>query len=88
MKKVLSVLVMAAHWGYRGISYDYISRQAPKLAPQARRVIAAHLGHEHVRHAGRAQPRNHHGFRCRVRPAHGNALGERVAGRALLSAAP
>jgi acetate kinase len=32
------------HWGYHGISYDYISRQAPKFAPQARRVIAAHLG--------------------------------------------
>jgi acetate kinase len=32
------------HWGYHGISYDYISRQVPKLAPQARRVIAAHLG--------------------------------------------
>jgi acetate kinase len=32
------------HWGYHGISYDYISRQVPKLAPNARRVIAAHLG--------------------------------------------
>ena len=32
------------HWGYHGISYEYISRQAPKFAPQARRVIAAHLG--------------------------------------------
>jgi acetate kinase len=32
------------HWGYHGISYDYISRQVPKLAPDARRVIAAHLG--------------------------------------------
>ena len=32
------------HWGYHGISYDYISRQVPKHAPQARRVIAAHLG--------------------------------------------
>jgi acetate kinase len=32
------------HWGYHGISYDYISRQVPKYAPQARRVIAAHLG--------------------------------------------
>ncbi len=32
------------HWGYHGISYDYISRQMPKFAPQARRVIAAHLG--------------------------------------------
>ncbi len=32
------------HWGYHGISYDYISRQVPKLAPQARRVIVAHLG--------------------------------------------
>ena len=32
------------HWGYHGISYDFISRQVPKYAPQARRVIAAHLG--------------------------------------------
>ena len=32
------------HWGYHGISYDYISRQMPKFAPQARRVIVAHLG--------------------------------------------
>jgi len=32
------------HWGYHGISYDYISRQVPKFVPQARRVIAAHLG--------------------------------------------
>ena len=32
------------HWGYHGISYDYISREVPKFAPGARRVIAAHLG--------------------------------------------
>jgi acetate kinase len=32
------------HWGYHGISYDYISRQVPKFAPLARRVIVAHLG--------------------------------------------
>jgi len=32
------------HWGYHGISYDYISRQVPKFAPGARRVIVAHLG--------------------------------------------
>jgi acetate kinase len=32
------------HWGYHGISYDYISRQLPKFASSARRVIAAHLG--------------------------------------------
>jgi acetate kinase len=34
----------ARHWGYHGISYEYISRQVPKYAPKARRVIAAHLG--------------------------------------------
>jgi acetate kinase len=34
----------ARHWGYHGISYDYISRQVPNYAPGARRVIAAHLG--------------------------------------------
>ena len=34
----------ARHWGYHGISYEYISRQAPNYAPGARRVIAAHLG--------------------------------------------
>jgi acetate kinase len=32
------------HWGFHGLSYDYISRQIPKFAPGARRVIAAHLG--------------------------------------------
>src|SRR5271170_7196834 len=32
------------HWGYHGISYDYISRRVPKFAPEARRVIVAHLG--------------------------------------------
>ncbi|MGP6157539.1 MAG: acetate/propionate family kinase [Vulcanimicrobiaceae bacterium] len=32
------------HWGFHGISYDYISRQLPRFAPQARRVVAAHLG--------------------------------------------
>ena len=32
------------HWGYHGISYDYINRQVPKFAPTAQRVIAAHLG--------------------------------------------
>ncbi len=36
--------VGARHWGYHGISYEYISRQAPKYAPGAGRVIAAHLG--------------------------------------------
>jgi acetate kinase len=34
----------ARHWGYHGISYDYISRELPKYAPIARRVIVAHLG--------------------------------------------
>jgi acetate kinase len=32
------------HWGFHGISYEYISRQVPKFAPAARRVIVAHLG--------------------------------------------
>jgi acetate kinase len=32
------------HWGYHGISYDYISRTLPRYAPEARRVIVAHLG--------------------------------------------
>lgn len=32
------------HWGYHGISYDYISRQLPRVVPEARRVIVAHLG--------------------------------------------
>jgi len=34
----------ARHWGYHGVSYQYISGQVPKYAPGARRVIAAHLG--------------------------------------------
>ena len=32
------------HWGYHGISYDYISRQVPQYAPDARRIVVAHLG--------------------------------------------
>jgi len=32
------------HWGYHGISYDFISRRLPRHAPDARRVIVAHLG--------------------------------------------
>jgi acetate kinase len=32
------------HWGFHGISYEYISRQLPKFAPAARRVVVAHLG--------------------------------------------
>ena len=32
------------HWGYHGISYDYISRQIPKHAPGARRAVVCHLG--------------------------------------------
>jgi acetate kinase len=32
------------HWGFHGLSYEYISRQVPAVAPTARRVIAAHLG--------------------------------------------
>jgi len=32
------------HWGYHGISYDYISHALPRYAPKARRVIVAHLG--------------------------------------------
>ncbi len=32
------------HWGFHGISYEYISRQLPKFVPQARRVVVAHLG--------------------------------------------
>jgi len=32
------------HWGFHGTSYDYISRALPGYAPNARRVIVAHLG--------------------------------------------
>jgi acetate kinase len=32
------------HWGYHGISFDYIARQVAKVVPSARRVIMAHLG--------------------------------------------
>jgi acetate kinase len=32
------------HWGYHGISYDYISRQVKRRVPEACRVIVAHLG--------------------------------------------
>ena len=32
------------HWGFHGLSYEYISRRIPAVDPTARRVIAAHLG--------------------------------------------
>jgi acetate kinase len=32
------------HWGFHGISYEYISRQLPTFAPKAQRVVVAHLG--------------------------------------------
>ncbi len=32
------------HWGFHGISYAYISRQLTAVAPNAKRVIVAHLG--------------------------------------------
>jgi acetate kinase len=32
------------HWGFHGISYDYINRTLPKHDPAARRVIVGHLG--------------------------------------------
>jgi acetate kinase len=32
------------HWGYHGLSYDFISQQLPQFVPKARRVIVAHLG--------------------------------------------
>ncbi|MEP9349127.1 acetate/propionate family kinase [Xanthobacter sp. KR7-225] len=32
------------HWGYHGISYDYITRTLPTYDPDARRVIVGHLG--------------------------------------------
>ncbi|MEM1243389.1 MAG: acetate/propionate family kinase [Pseudomonadota bacterium] len=41
-KEVLELGVR--HWGYHGISYDYISRKLKKLMPHAHRVIVAHLG--------------------------------------------
>ena len=78
------------HWGYHGISYDYISRQVPKFAPEARRVIVAHLGGG----ASMCAMLDGHsvettmGFAGRVRPADGDALGRRAAGRAVLPAAP
>ena len=32
------------HWGFHGISYEYLARELPRHAPNARRVIVAHLG--------------------------------------------
>lgn len=32
------------HWGYHGISYDYINRTLPEYDPIAKRVIVGHLG--------------------------------------------
>jgi acetate kinase len=31
-------------YGFHGLSYEYISRRLPTLAPQAKRVVVAHLG--------------------------------------------
>ena len=78
------------HWGYHGISYDYISRQVPKFAPQARRVIAAHLGGGASLCAmldGRSIETTM-GFAGVSGLADGDALGRRAAGRAVLPAAP
>ena len=78
------------HWGYHGISYDYISRQVPKFAPGARRVIAAHLGGGASLCAmldGKSIETTM-GFGARVRTADGDALGRRAAGRSVLPAAP
>lgn len=32
------------HWGFHGISYDYINRQLTKLSPESTKSIVAHLG--------------------------------------------
>jgi acetate kinase len=32
------------HWGYHGLSYEYVSERMRALEPAARRVIVAHLG--------------------------------------------
>lgn len=32
------------HWGYHGLSYEYISHELKKCIPTARRVVVAHLG--------------------------------------------
>ena len=32
------------HWGYHGLSYEYIGERIRSLAPRERRVIVAHLG--------------------------------------------
>ncbi len=31
-------------YGFHGLSYEYIARQLPRVAPDARRVVVAHLG--------------------------------------------
>ena len=67
----------ARHWGYHGISYEYISRQVPKFAPQGAagdRRSSRRRG-QHVRHAGRKERRDEHGFRGFDRPADGNPFG-------------
>lgn len=32
------------HWGFHGISYEYIAERLPNIVPDARRVVVAHLG--------------------------------------------
>ena len=58
-----------------------------RTASASRHCRASRRWHEHVRHAGRAQRRNHDGLWRSLRPAHGDALGRCAAGSALLSAA-
>ena len=52
------------HWGYHGISYDYISRQVPKFAPAraAGDRRASRRRRQHVRHAGRKERRDDDGL--------------------------
>ncbi len=77
------------HWGYHGISYEYVSRQVPKFAPQARRVIAAHLGGG----ASMCAMLDGHSIETTMGFAALSGLpmatpGRRAAGRAVLPAAP
>ena len=73
------------HWGYHGISYDYISRQVPKVRAQstARDCCTSRGRRQHVRDAGWKERGDEHGLRRHVGPADGDAL-RRPASRRLV----
>ena len=65
-------------YGFHGLSYEYIARALPSVAPEICPGIRGGgppgQWREHVRHQGRAERGQHHGLHGAGRPAHGDAL--------------